>query len=112
MYVDHLHGGKLLQHAARRQSRRQRMQAPRERNLQAIGQEGDEDMGLDARLDLVKDRSDREIAFEVLERLLDRDQQQVMGPQLGRVLLDEVGAQQIATFARAGWAQLAAIEAI
>ena len=37
-------------------------------------------MGLDARLDLVKDRSDREIAFEVLERLLDRNQEQIMAP--------------------------------
>jgi hypothetical protein len=31
--VDHLHGGKLLQHAARGQSGRQRMQAPRKRLL-------------------------------------------------------------------------------
>jgi len=62
MHVDHLHHGKLLQHAARRQPRRQRVQAPRQRDVQAIRQEGDEDMGLDARLELVKDRPDREIA--------------------------------------------------
>ena len=61
--------------------------APRQRNVQAIGQEGDEDVGLDASLELVKDRSDREVAFEVLECLLDRHQQQVMTPQLGRVFL-------------------------
>jgi hypothetical protein len=48
MDVDHLHGGKLLQHAARRQSRRQRMQAPRESDVQAIGQKGNEDVRLDA----------------------------------------------------------------
>src|SRR5690348_17836535 len=35
-----------------------------------------------------------------------------MAPQLGRVLLDEVGAQQIPAFARAGLPQLVAIEAI
>ena len=58
------------------------MQAPRESDVQAIGQEGDEDVRLDASLELVKDRPDREIAFEVFERLLD------------------VGAQQIAAFAR------------
>jgi hypothetical protein len=40
--------------------------------VQAISQEGNEDVGLDARLELVKDRSDRQIAFEVLECLLDR----------------------------------------
>ena len=37
MHVDHLHGGELFQHAARRQPRRQRMQAPRQRDVQAIG---------------------------------------------------------------------------
>jgi hypothetical protein len=46
MDVDHLHGGKLLQHAARCQSRRQRMQAPRESDVQAIGQKGNEDVRL------------------------------------------------------------------
>jgi hypothetical protein len=44
-----------------------------------IGQEGDEDVRLDAGLELVKDRPDREIAFEVLERLLDRNQYHFMG---------------------------------
>jgi hypothetical protein len=33
---------------------------------------------LDAGLKLVKDRPDREIAFEVLERLLDCNQQQII----------------------------------
>jgi hypothetical protein len=56
------------------------MQAPGERDVQAIGQEGNEDVRLDASLELVKDRPDREIAFEVLERLLDRNQQQIMAP--------------------------------
>ena len=68
------------------------MQAPRQRDVQAISQEGNEDVGLDARLELVKHGSDRQIAFEVLECLLDRHQQQIMAPQLGRVLFDEVGA--------------------
>jgi len=112
VHVDHLHSGKLLQDTARRQSRCQRMQAPRESDVQAIGQEGDEDVRLDARLALVKDRPDREIAFEVLERLFDRHQQQVMAPQLSRVFLDEIGAQQIATFARSCLPQFGAIEPI
>jgi putative SOS response-associated peptidase YedK len=47
MHVDHLHGGKLFQHTARRQPGRQRMQAPRERDVQAICQESNEDMRLD-----------------------------------------------------------------
>jgi hypothetical protein len=35
----------------------------------------------DARLELVKDRADRQVALEVLECLLDRHQQQIMAPQ-------------------------------
>jgi hypothetical protein len=42
-------------------------------------------VGLDARLEPVKGRSDRKIAFEVLEGLLHRHQQQVMALQLGGV---------------------------
>ena len=38
------------------------MQAARQRDVQAISQEGNEDVGLDARLELVKDRSDGQIA--------------------------------------------------
>jgi hypothetical protein len=34
------------------------MQAPRKSDVQAIGQEGDEDVRLDAGLELVKDRPD------------------------------------------------------
>src|SRR5205814_8446591 len=77
-----------------------------------IGQKGNEDVRLDAGLELVKDRPDREVALEVLERFLDRNQQQIMAPQLGRVFLDQVGAQQISTLARADLPQFVAIEAI
>jgi hypothetical protein len=37
------------------------MQAPRESDVQAIGQEGDEDARLDAGLELVKDRAPSDI---------------------------------------------------
>ena len=62
VHVNHLHGGELLQHAARRQPRRQSMQAPRKSDVQAIGQEGYEDVRLDAGLELVKDGPDGEVA--------------------------------------------------
>ena len=62
VHIDHLHGGELFQHAARRQPGRQRMQAPRKSDVQAIGQEGDEDVRLNACLNLVKDRPDRQVA--------------------------------------------------
>jgi len=42
------------------------VQAPRQRDVQAIGQKGNEDVRLDAGLELVKDRPDREVAFEIL----------------------------------------------
>ena len=44
-------------------------------------EEGDEDVRLNACLNLVKDRPDRQVALEVLERLFDRHQQQIMAPQ-------------------------------
>ena len=62
VHVDHLHGGELFQHTARRQPWRQRMQAPRQRDVQAVGQEGNEDVRFDARLELVKHWSDCQIA--------------------------------------------------
>ena len=50
MDIDHLDGGELLERAARGQSGRQGMQAALQRDLQAIGQEGDEDVGFDPAL--------------------------------------------------------------
>ncbi len=47
------------------------MQAPRQSDVQAVGQEGDEDVRLDARLELVKDRSDCEVAPRLREGRLD-----------------------------------------
>jgi hypothetical protein len=108
--VDHLHGGKLFQHATRGQPGSERAQAARQSDVQAIGQEGDEDVRLDARLELVKDRPNREIALQILERLFYRDQQQIVAPQLGRIFFDEVGAQKISAFAPSCLSQLLAIE--
>src|SRR6202049_3713649 len=73
MQINHLHGGELFDGAARHEARRQGMEAPAECDMEAIGEEGDEDMRLDARCILVKDRPDGEVAFEVPERLLDAD---------------------------------------
>jgi hypothetical protein len=44
MQIDHLHGGELFDGAARRQPRRQRVQPPAERDVETIGEEGDEDI--------------------------------------------------------------------
>ena len=61
---------------------------------------------------LMEDGPDRQIAFEVLERLLDVDELQIELPELGRVGFGEIGAQQIAPFAAADLSQLVAIEPI
>src|SRR2546423_10653935 len=90
----------------------QGMEAPAECDMEAIGEEGDEDMRLDARCILVKDRPNGEVAFEVPERLLDADKLEVQAPQPRRIVVGEIGAQEIPALAPPGVAQLRAIEAI
>ncbi len=58
------------------------------------------------RVELVMDRPDREIAFQLLEGLLDLGELPVKAPQAGRVVVAEVGAQQVAAFAPPGLASL------
>ncbi len=48
VHVEHLHGGELVEHRARREAGRQRPEPGAQRDVQAIGQEGDEDVRLDA----------------------------------------------------------------
>ena len=69
--VHHLQGGELLQHRAGRQARRVLSGEILQRHLQAVGQEGDEDVRLDAPVVLMEDRAHREVVLEFLERLLD-----------------------------------------
>ena len=61
-------------------------------------------MGLDAVVELVVDRSDGEIAFQLLEGLLDLGELNVKPPQAGRVIVLQVAAQQVAAFAPPGLA--------
>src|ERR1700759_408490 len=79
--INHLHGGELFDGAARRQTGGQRMEPAAERDVEAIGEEGDKDMRLVARLILVKDRPDGEVAFKISERLLDADELKIQAPQ-------------------------------
>ena len=50
------------------------------KRLQAIGEEGDEDMGLDALFVMMVDRPDRQVALQGLEGLLDGDELNVILP--------------------------------
>jgi hypothetical protein len=67
MHVHLLHGLELGQHLARCRATGQCSELGLEGDLQAIRQEGHEDMGLDAFLGLVEDRPDRQVVLDLLE---------------------------------------------
>ena len=85
MYVNHLHGREFFQHRPWCQARRQSPQALFQRDLETIGHEGYKDMGLDAMVELMVDRPDRQIALQFLEGLLNFGQLDVIAPEFGRV---------------------------
>lgn len=64
-------------------------------DVQSVGQEGDEDVGVDPGFDLVVDRPDRQIPLEVARRLFDLGQLQIVAPLFSRVAPGKVGTQQI-----------------
>ena len=80
--------------------------------MQAISEEGDEDMRLDPMLDLMIDRPQLEIVFQVFERSFDFGQLNVELPEIGGIAISEIGAQQIAPFTSAHLAQLLAVDLV
>src|SRR6266849_5659502 len=110
MNVDHLDGGKFFERAARSQSGRQGIQTTGQGDLHAVGQKGDEDVGLDPLLVLMEDRTNREIALEIAERLFDGNELRVVLPELGGIIVGKIGAQQISAFAPPCRSQFLAIE--
>jgi hypothetical protein len=97
--IDHLDGSELLQGTSGSEPRRQSMKAALQGNMQAICQKRDEDVGLDAVLVLVENRTYREVALQGLECLFDGDKLDVILPQQGRIIPGQVRAQQIASLA-------------
>ena len=91
-YIDHLYRGELLEHAAWSEAWGERFELLSEGHMQAVGEECDEDVRFDARLFLVKDGPDRQIAFEGLEGGLDLDELQIELPQFRGVRIGEIGA--------------------
>ena len=63
LYVEHLDGGKLIEHRTRSQPTRHRLKPRAQRDVQAIGHEGDKDVRFDALLELVVNRPQLEIVF-------------------------------------------------
>src|SRR5260370_2603949 len=86
------------------------MKGARERDVHAIRQKGDEDVGFDPLFVLMEDRTDRQVAFEIAEPLFDGDELRVVLPELRGIILGEIGAQQIATFTPPGYHHFLAIE--
>ena len=54
MHVDHLHGGELRQRAAGGEAWSEAVETACQGDLQAVGEEGDEDVGFDAPLVVMK----------------------------------------------------------
>jgi len=56
--IDHLDGGEFFERTARGQPGRQGVKSTGQGDLHAVGQKGDEDVGLDPLLVLMEDRTD------------------------------------------------------
>jgi hypothetical protein len=55
--IEHLDGGEFVEHGARSEAGGQGLEPCAERDVKAIGQEGDEDVRFDAAFELVVDRA-------------------------------------------------------
>src|SRR3954447_21439935 len=79
-------------------------------DVQAIGEEGNEDMGLNAPFELVVDWAQIQIVLHGFEGGLDLDELSVELPQVGGILPAKIGAQKITTLTPAHLTQLVTIE--
>jgi hypothetical protein len=104
MGITHLHGGDFLQDGSGSWSRGMEPYAMRQIHVETVGHKGDEEMRLNAMLELAKNGAQRQILFEVLKGRFDFDRLHVELPQLGRITPAEVGAKHVATLAAAGLA--------
>ena len=62
-------------------------------------------MGFDSVLQLVKDRPQSQITFEIFERFLDLGEQDIKLPELSGIFAALIGAKQIAAFPLTNLAQ-------
>ena len=71
MDVDHLHRCELLQHRPWRESGGTGAGVVFQRHVQAIGDEGDKDVGFDAWVGLMIDRANGEVVFELFDWVIE-----------------------------------------
>jgi hypothetical protein len=71
VHVEHLYGGELFEDGPWSQAAGEGFEAGLEGDLQAVGQERNEDVGFDAVFELVVDGTDGQVAFEFFECLFD-----------------------------------------
>ena len=83
--VEHLDGGKLVEHGSRGEPCGERAESGAQGDVETIGEEGDEDVRFDTLDQLIVDRTQPQIALEVLERRLDLGELDIESPQLGRL---------------------------
>lgn len=55
-------------------------------------------MGFDPAFVLMKDRTDRQISLQGPEGFFDRDQLYVVLPEQSRIIISQIGSQQITSF--------------
>src|ERR1700736_656719 len=99
MDVNHLNSFKFLQYSPRRQAWSQSVQAAVQSHVQAVSNEGDENVSFDAILKLMIDGADRQITFEITESFLNLSQLNVKLPKPCWICSQQIGAQQVTTFA-------------
>ena len=92
MDIEHLHGGELFKDSSRSQAAGTGFEASLEGDLQAVGEEGDEDVGFNAVFELVVNGADRQVAFELFKCLFDFGELEVVFPKFYRIVSAQVRA--------------------
>ena len=82
LHIDHLKSSHFFECGAGSEAGSEVAQARLQSGVQSEGDEADEDVGFRAILELVVDRTDAQIAFEVAKGFLDADELKVAFPKL------------------------------
>jgi len=88
--IDHLDGGQCVQDGHRGEAGSMNHEPVFQRYLQTVGQEGDQDMGVGAVLQLVVEGTYAEIAFQGAEHGFDLRQLYVARPEQGGISTGEI----------------------